>query len=71
MTIQEKVQYHYDYICKHYNKDQILGIFLYGSQNYGTDLPTSDIDTKAIYIPNLSELAFEPPPIIKRTYIAK
>lgn len=61
MTIQEKIQYHYDYICKHYNKDQILGVFLYGSQNYGIDLPTSDVDTKAIYIPTLSELAFEQP----------
>ena len=59
--ISEKLQAHYECACGHFNKDQILGVFLYGSQNYNTDLPTSDVDTKAIYIPTLQELAFDKP----------
>ena len=59
--ISEKLQAHYECACGHFNKDQILGVFLYGSQNYNTDLPTSDVDSKAIYIPTLQELAFDKP----------
>ena len=59
--ISEKLQAHYECACGHFNKDQILGVFLCGSQNYNTDLPTSDVDSKAIYIPTLQELAFDKP----------
>lgn len=59
--IQDSLKAHYEYVCKHYHKQQILGVFLYGSQNYNTDTPTSDVDTKAIYIPTLEELAFNQP----------
>ena len=34
----------------------IVGLFLYGSQNYGTDTVVSDIDCKAIVIPSFEEL---------------
>ena len=37
-------------------EDQILGIFLYGSQNYGLATENSDVDTKAILIPTLEDL---------------
>ena len=59
--IQEKVKEHYDFVCKYYNENQILGVFLYGSQNYNLHTENSDIDTKAIYIPTFAELAFEKP----------
>ena len=59
--IQDSLKAHYEYVCQHYHKQQILGVFLYGSQNYNTDTPASDIDTKAIYIPTLEELAFNKP----------
>ena len=64
MTLKEKTQAkvkeHYDFVCKHYSKKQILGVFLYGSWNYGTNLPDSDVDTKCILIPNLYSLAIKP-----------
>ena len=44
-----------------YKEEQLLGIFLYGSQNYGCATEESDIDTKAIYIPNFEELCFKDP----------
>ena len=42
-------------------KEKLLGIFLYGSQNYKIDTENSDIDTKAIIVPSLSGLCFEKP----------
>ena len=48
-------------LCIIYNDNQILGVFLYGSQNYGLDTENSDVDTKAIYIPTLEELMFKKP----------
>lgn len=38
----------------------LLGIFLYGSQNYGTNTEESDVDTKAIVIPNFRDLCLTP-----------
>ena len=60
-NIQARVKEHYDFVCEQYNEDQILGVFLYGSQNYNLHTELSDVDTKAIYIPTLAELAFEKP----------
>ena len=36
----------------------LIGVFLYGSQNYNVFTNTSDVDTKAIYVPTLEQLAF-------------
>ena len=38
-----------------YNEDRILGIFLYGSQNYNLDTEASDIDALAIVLPSFSD----------------
>ena len=46
---------------KGYKEEQLLGIFLYGSQNYGCETEESDVDTKAIYIPTFEELCFDDP----------
>ena len=48
-------------VKKYYNIDQILGIFLYGSQNYNTDLEESDIDSKVILIPTIEDLCLKKP----------
>ena len=61
LKIQEKVEKHYDFVCTQYPKEQILGVFLYGSQNYNLHTENSDVDTKAIYIPTFSELVFDKP----------
>lgn len=43
----------YDY----FKQEQIVGIFLQGSQNYNLDLPESDVDTKLLVIPEFKDLA--------------
>lgn len=52
-------------LYKIYPKNSILGIFLYGSQNYNFDWEGSDIDAKAIYIPSKEEIALLKQPISK------
>ena len=44
-----------------FKEENILGIFVYGSQNYNLDTPTSDCDTKAIIIPTFDEVLFDKP----------
>ena len=39
-------------VCKY----EVLGVFVFGSQNYSVDTDSSDIDTKAIIVPNLDDL---------------
>lgn len=46
----------------------VLGVFLFGSQNYGTDTANSDIDTKAIVIPNMNQALFAAP--VNKTFTA-
>lgn len=60
MTIQEKLCQHYRVACNHFGEDVVLGVFLYGSQNYGTNTEVSDVDTKCILIPDLYHLACKP-----------
>ena len=45
-----------------YNESQILGIFLYGSQNYGINTSSSDVDTKCIVLPSLEEICLNKEP---------
>ena len=59
--IFEHLQNHYNELKKHFSENQILGVFLYGSQNYGTDTETSDVDTRAIYVPSLCDVLFNEP----------
>jgi hypothetical protein len=57
--IQERLLRHYNTIIDQYGADSVLGVFLYGSQNYKCDLATSDVDTKGIIIPDLYHLAID------------
>lgn len=52
----DRLNAHYDFIKNQYEPSNIVGIFLCGSQNYGTDLPTSDIDSKVLIAPTLSDI---------------
>lgn len=58
--IQARLQKHYDAAVAHFGKNAVFGVFLYGSWNYRTNLPTSDVDTKCILIPDLFTLAIKP-----------
>ena len=54
------------YNCKEMLEDRgltIVGIFLYGSQNYNLDYEDSDIDLKAIVIPTINDIVFNNKPI--------
>ena len=42
-------------------ESQLLGVFLYGSQNYGLSTEDSDVDTIAIVLPNEYDLYFSRP----------
>lgn len=54
---------HYDESLENFTKDQIVGLFLQGSQNYELDLPGSDIDTKLIVVPSFKDIALASKPV--------
>ena len=61
--IMSRLNDHYNEALEHFPEDQIIGIFLQGSQNYGLELPTSDVDTKLIVAPSFEEIAMNTKPI--------
>ena len=58
--IYKRLDAHYEAAVNKYNERAVLGVFLFGSQNYGTDTETSDVDTKCILVPDLYTLALHP-----------
>lgn len=42
---------------------EVVGVFLQGSQNYGLDTDESDIDTKAIIVPNFNDVILNKKPV--------
>ena len=61
IKVQNEVQKHYDKLVElGYN---VVGVFLYGSQNYELDYEGSDVDTKAIVLPTLSDIVLNKQPI--------
>ena len=56
LNIMERIEAHKAKVFEHYPKEQILGIFAYGSMNYGLMTENSDVDTKVIYIPTVEDL---------------
>lgn len=61
--IIKRVQDHYDEALQDFDEDQIVGCFLQGSQNYGLQLPDSDVDTKLIVLPSFKDIALASKPI--------
>lgn len=55
--IMDKLKEHYEESKQYFSEEQIVGIFLQGSQNYGLDTELSDIDTKLVVVPNLWDIA--------------
>lgn len=62
MTVQDRVIDHLVEASDMFASDRIVGIFLQGSQNYGLELPTSDVDTKLIVTPSFEEIALNKKP---------
>ena len=59
-NITERLKKHYEAAAAHFGEHRVFGVFLYGSQNYGTNTPDSDVDTKCILVPNIEDLAIKP-----------
>ena len=57
LSIHQRVLEHLKEAKKYFPENQIVGIFLQGSQNYGLDIPSSDVDTKLIIAPSFKDIA--------------
>ena len=59
--VKDEIQKHYDKLVElGYN---VVGVFLYGSQNYELDYEGSDVDSKAIVLPTLNDIVLNKQPI--------
>ena len=63
MTTIERVMEHYEESLQYFNKSQIVGLFLQGSQNYTLDIEGSDVDTKLIVAPTFRDIALNKKPV--------
>ena len=66
--IMNRLQDHFEESLTMFNKSRIVGVFLQGSQNYGLQTSTSDVDTKLILAPTFKEIVFNKKPI-STTYV--
>ena len=55
-TVRNRLKVHYNIVSTLVPEDRIIGVFLYGSQNYGLQTDTSDVDTKALIMPSMDEI---------------
>lgn len=62
-NIQDRVQEHYNELKKIIPEQQIVGVFLQGSQNYGLGYEGSDVDTKAIVLPCFKDFVLNKKPV--------
>lgn len=61
--IMKRVQDHYDEALQYFPEEQIVGVFLQGSQNYELDYEGSDIDTKLIVVPSFKDICLNKKPV--------
>jgi predicted nucleotidyltransferase len=61
--IMKELSEHLNESLGYFTKEEIVGIFLQGSQNYGLDYEESDIDTKLIVAPSFYKVAMNKQPI--------
>lgn len=61
--IKERLEEHWNELLKQIDERYVIGLFLFGSQNYGTDGPESDIDTRAIVFPTFDDICFNRAPM--------
>lgn len=62
-AIKQSLYAHYKESLEYFDKRNIVGLFLQGSQNYGLAYENSDVDTKLIVLPNFNEIAFNKKPV--------
>lgn len=70
MTVRERMEEHFEEAKTLFPEDRIVGLFLQGSQNYGLELPTSDVDTKLIVVPTFEDIALARKPV-STTHVRK
>lgn len=58
-----KLKEHYNEALNYFDKNQTVGLFLQGSQNYGLDYEDSDVDTKFIVVPSFKDVAMNKQPV--------
>ena len=61
--IMKRVQDHYDEALQYFPEEQIVGVFLQGSQNYELDYEGSDVDTKLIVVPSFKDICLNRKPV--------
>lgn len=61
--VMKRVKDHYDEALQYFPEDQIVGVFLQGSQNYGLDYKGSDVDTKLIVVPSFKDICLNRKPV--------
>ena len=66
--VMERVREHYKKMYDNFG-NKLVGVFLIGSQNYELDIETSDVDTIAVVMPSISEIAFLSPPYSTTTIL--
>lgn len=63
LNILDRVGEHLAEALQFYHENQVVCIALQGSQNYGLQIPGSDVDTKLILAPSLNDLIFNYKPV--------
>jgi hypothetical protein len=58
-----RVNDHFQEALEHFPREQIVGCFLQGSQNYGLDYEGSDVDTKLIVVPSFKDICLNHKPV--------
>ena len=58
-----RLREHYDESLQDFPEEQIVGVFLQGSQNYGLDYEGSDVDTKLIVVPSFKDVCLNKKPV--------
>ncbi len=61
--IMRRIRDHYEEALQYFSEDQIVGIFLQGSQNYDLDYEGSDVDTKLIVVPSFKDICLNRKPV--------
>ncbi len=56
MDVMKRVREHYEIAKSIFPEDLIVGVFLYGSQNYNMSDEQSDVDTKVLVVPSLADV---------------
>ena len=66
--LSKRLQEHFDEALEYFDKTNIVCLSLQGSQNYGLDTPSSDVDTKLVVTPSLKDIVMNKP-AVSTTYV--